>query len=207
MNKDEIAYQRIKRDIISRRFESSVPISESLLVDNLQMSRTPIRSALQRLQAEGFVKIIPNQGAIIYDISLEEAAEIYELRNLVETFMIRNSYPLLRIEDIEEMRAILNQELTAVSQNDFLSYLLYDIDFHLKGYSRYHNSKMLVIISNYKERVIRSRIKTIRQNDLLRNSLEEHDLIVTNLEQGNISKAIDCAISHISKGVHRAFLM
>ncbi len=203
-NKNETAYKKIKNDIVSGKIDSDVPISESMLVDSLKLSRTPIRAALQRLQAEGFIRIIPNQGIVIRDITLDEANEMYELRSLVEIYMIRHALPLLTQSDIAEMRDILDRQREAGRKADYLNYLYLDVEFHVKSYCRYRNTAMINIIVNYKERVMRSRIKAIQYDGRMENGLKEHEEIVRRLESGNMDEAIDAAILHINKGARRA---
>lgn len=203
-NKNEEAYRQIKEDIMDGTFGSDTPISESILVGKFKFSRTPIRAALQRLQQEGFVKIIPNQGVVIKDISIEEANELYDLRILVENYMIDRSFPLLNPVDVQEMYQILEQQKAACDSHDYNLYLQLDHKFHSLTYCRYKNEKMMAIFDHYKERFSRNRALAIQNNGRMANGLSEHYAIVDCLKRGDIEGAKANAKKHINKGAMRA---
>ena len=93
--KRDIAYKRIKEMILQGDLTSEFTPSEKSLGDELGMSRTPVREALQRLVMEGFMKGCSHKGSMVNEISIAEAVEIGELRMAVEEFVIlrRSSQP------------------------------------------------------------------------------------------------------------------
>ena len=76
----ERAYDEIKRLILTGELNPGTFLAERQLAARLGMSKTPVRSALERLESEGFISISPQQGAIIRDLSLDEIADQYEIR-------------------------------------------------------------------------------------------------------------------------------
>ena len=85
----ERAYDEIKRLILTGDLTPGTFLAERQLAARLGMSKTPVRSALERLESEGFISISPQQGAIIRDLSLDEIADQYEIRTALETFVVR----------------------------------------------------------------------------------------------------------------------
>src|SRR5690242_8654838 len=85
----DIAYDQIKQRIVSGEWTGGTFLTEKFLSDLLQMSKTPIRSALDRLEMNGLVKLSPKQGIIVQEVSLKKVLEIYELRLSLETFAAR----------------------------------------------------------------------------------------------------------------------
>lgn len=79
-------YDRIKQDIVSGRRQPGEPLSEEDLAHGLQVSRTPVREALRRLNHEGLVRIVPNKGAYVRVLTLRDIREIYEVREALESF-------------------------------------------------------------------------------------------------------------------------
>ena len=63
--KKDLAYEEIKRLILDGKLSGDMPISENVLANMLGISRTPVRDALRRLEMDGFVRVIPNQGVVI----------------------------------------------------------------------------------------------------------------------------------------------
>src|SRR5215467_2502381 len=64
-------------------------LSESELAQQVEVSRTPLRQALQRLQHEGFVEAIPKVGWLVPPLSFEKFDELYDFRVLIECFAVR----------------------------------------------------------------------------------------------------------------------
>lgn len=84
------AYTVLKDRILRCEYVPGSYLNEEQLVADLNVSRTPIRSALVRLEQEHLLKIVSKRGIYITDISYEQVHDIYECRCLMETFAIRN---------------------------------------------------------------------------------------------------------------------
>ena len=82
------AYEKIKRAIVTLRFEMGKNINEQDLCQELNLGRTPVREALQLLASEGLVTIFPRKGVYVSHVSLEDFQKIYETRLMVETYCI-----------------------------------------------------------------------------------------------------------------------
>ncbi len=85
----ERAYVEIKRGILSGKLAAGSFLAERQLAAQLGMSKTPVRSALERLESEGLLSISPQQGAIIRDLAVTEVADQYEIRMAIESFVVR----------------------------------------------------------------------------------------------------------------------
>lgn len=83
-SKAEEAYEIIKRKIIMLEMRPTSDISEEALIQELNISRTPIREAIQRLAKDRFVIIYPRKGTIVSDISIDLINCVYEVRLLNE---------------------------------------------------------------------------------------------------------------------------
>lgn len=83
------AYDKIKKRIFDFDLMPGDRLSESDLAQQINVSRTPLRQALQRLQHEGFVDAIPKVGWLIPPLSFEKFDELYDFRVLIECFAVR----------------------------------------------------------------------------------------------------------------------
>ena len=84
MSLKQDAYNIIKAKIIKCEYLPNALLNEDMLKEELQMSRTPVRDALSRLEQEHLVKIIPKKGFTVTGISLNDAEKVYEVRMLLE---------------------------------------------------------------------------------------------------------------------------
>ena len=99
-NLSHIAYEKIKEKILSGELEQGKAFSINQMAEKLQISRTPVTNACQRLENEKLLKILPKQGAVINTISIETARGIYELRAAIESYNARKVFDLLSDSDI-----------------------------------------------------------------------------------------------------------
>jgi len=85
----EKAYAYIQRKIASGELKPDAPLSEVLLAEELEMSRTPVREALSQLVAEGLLEQIPNRGTLVVQLKRRDIIELYELREALEVYSAR----------------------------------------------------------------------------------------------------------------------
>lgn len=80
----DAAYHHLKRLILSATLAPDAVIDEKLIAQELGVSRTPVRQATGRLAAEGFVRILPQRGTLVAQLSVSDMEQVYLLRSLVE---------------------------------------------------------------------------------------------------------------------------
>jgi DNA-binding GntR family transcriptional regulator len=88
-SKKVIVYENLKKKIITNTLKPGEPLNEGVLSGELKISKTPIREALQQLEKEGFIEIVPGKGAFVSRISVEEVLEVFEIRKILECAVIR----------------------------------------------------------------------------------------------------------------------
>lgn len=80
------AYDEIRRAIVEGRYRPGQRLIEERIAEEFDLSRTPVREALRRLEAEGLVQSVPNRGAVVRDVSVEDIADLYGLRARLESY-------------------------------------------------------------------------------------------------------------------------
>lgn len=118
---DEI-YQLLETDLVSLRLKPGDTISENRLCQQFSVSRTPIRSVLQRLEQNGFVDIIPHKGTVVTPIDLDIANQMIYSRVALETMVLRDFARACSPTDIARVRYWYEQLLGAANMTDDLSY-------------------------------------------------------------------------------------
>jgi DNA-binding GntR family transcriptional regulator len=200
MSKKDLAYQFIKKKIISENLNEGELISENMLVEELGISRTPIRSALQRLELEGFLKIAPGRGAIVREMTITEASELYDLRIALETFVIKKIINLITQDDLKALNKILQDQRKALEKGDITEGIEYDMEFHYFLIRKYKNSRIQNLFENFKDRFGMSGYKALVHAGRSTTTLIEHEAILGALEQKDMSKAIAAIESHLENG-------
>ena len=113
MRLSDKAYELIRHKIITLELPPLAPIDEQALMEDLQLGRTPIREALQRLAAEDLVLLAPRRGMFVADISITDLQKIFELRMVLEGFCARLAAERVTPEQLAKMEAAI-QELAQV---------------------------------------------------------------------------------------------
>ncbi len=123
------AYQSIRASIRSGAISPNGFYSEVQLAQALKISRTPVREALIELEREGLVEIVPQRGFRLRTISDDERHEAFELRDLIETHVVRRLAKEASDEDVAELRRIVDRQAKVISTPaDFIEA---DEAFHL----------------------------------------------------------------------------
>jgi DNA-binding GntR family transcriptional regulator len=81
-----LAYTKIRQAIVEGVYAPGQRLVEQRIAESLELSRTPIREALHRLEAEGLVHSEPNRGAVVRALSIDDIADIYGLRSRLEAY-------------------------------------------------------------------------------------------------------------------------
>jgi DNA-binding GntR family transcriptional regulator len=112
----EGVFDEVRRAIINGEYLPGSRLVETQLADALEVSRTPVREALVRLAAEGFVDLIRNRGAFVAKWSDHDLEEIFGLRVLLEGYGLRIAATKIRpdeIADLEELAESMDEALAA----------------------------------------------------------------------------------------------
>jgi DNA-binding GntR family transcriptional regulator len=103
----ERVLELVRQAILDFRLKPGQRLIERELIEQLGVSRTTVRDVLARLSAEGLVTIIPQKGAIVSVLSLEEAADIYDMRASLEGLAVRCFIERATDDDRKELRETL----------------------------------------------------------------------------------------------------
>ncbi|WP_281384934.1 GntR family transcriptional regulator [Cohnella nanjingensis] len=174
----EAAFQQMKRSIVQGEWEGGTFLSEKSLSERLQMSKTPVRSALDRLEMMGLVKLVPNQGFVVQEISLKKIMDIYELRLSLETFAVCRLTGKMDRAFFEQLDANLEKQAAAVAQEDIVGYVELDRQFHEAIIAGMDNEEYADAVSRMQDKFLMAVRTTFYKNkNRLWGSLEEHKQI------------------------------
>ncbi|GAA2361098.1 GntR family transcriptional regulator [Saccharopolyspora halophila] len=98
------AYRALREDILNGLRPAGTRLREEQLAEEYGLSRTPVREAIRRLQADGLVQVVPNRGAEVVSLSPEDTEEIFGLRSMLESYAARNA--ALRGADVTRLREL-----------------------------------------------------------------------------------------------------
>ncbi len=187
--KRDIAYKRIKEMILQGDLTSEFALSEKSLGDELGMSRTPVREALQRLVMEGFMKGFSHKGSMVNEISIVEAVEIVELRMAVEEFVIQNLSLPLNDEQYAKLQAMVDSQEGLTAAGNSSAFLESDVEFHDCLASLYGNQLLRDTLKSARERFLVPGRVILRNKAQMLEALEGHVKILGALRKGDSEEA------------------
>jgi DNA-binding GntR family transcriptional regulator len=145
----ERAYVNLREEIIDVRLAPGTVLREDELMQRLEVGRTPVREALQRLRRDGFVTVIPRRGTLVSEISITDLAAIYEVRKQLESWASRLAAERATAADREEAQGLL-QELSALEAgDDYEALLIVDRRIHRFVYRTTRNAFLAETLDQY----------------------------------------------------------
>ncbi len=115
----EIALERMRTAIVEFHFKPGQRLVERDVCEQLGVSRSVVREVIRHLEAEGLVHTIPHQGPIVATLDAETAAQIYELRALLESAAAQSAATQANAADIARMSLALDAISDAYARKDF----------------------------------------------------------------------------------------
>jgi DNA-binding GntR family transcriptional regulator len=109
------AYERLCNDIRNGTLQPGARLTETEIADRFQISRTPVREAIRRLEAEGLVDHQPRTGAVVRTLDYPEIMELYEMRTVLEGTAARLAARAASPMEIEELVSINDEMAEAVA--------------------------------------------------------------------------------------------
>lgn len=166
------AYIRLREELITTELAPGTILREEELMRRLGVSRTPIREALQLLQRDGFVTVIPRRGTLVTEINIMDLAAIYEVRAHNESWAARLAAERAAPGDIAEAKQLL-AELESAKPHDSESLLALDRRIHQFAYRCTKNEYLARSLDHYHNLSLRILHVTMRRYPDLTPQLEQ----------------------------------
>ena len=193
----QIAYDTIKSKIIHCEFEPGSFLTEESVCQKLEMSRTPVRDALGRLEQEHLITMYPKKGFCVMPFTANEILDVYEGRILIEPYIIRTYCQHLDREILDQMRVLLKEEMKASTSHGANIYDL-DYQFHSLIINQCHNSFLLRTYNDLNVQNDRIRVLAGRASDeRLQITFDEHAKIFYELSINHVEEAAKAMEEHL----------
>ncbi len=194
-------YRLLKESIIKGFLEPGTKLLENKIAEEMQVSRTPVREAMQKLVAEGFVKTAPNQTMVVTEVSPEDVKEVLQIRGVLEGLAARITAKKINRQEIDELENVVTKMSLHVSRENLSSYCKVDDEFHNLILNICGNKWIIQIRDNLGSFIYRFRIKSLSIPGRLKHSLEEHQAIMESLKKHNSEEADRLSKIHMENTV------
>ncbi|TVR76242.1 MAG: GntR family transcriptional regulator [Sphaerobacteraceae bacterium] len=129
--KADIAYEELRRKIVTLELEPGSVIDERQLIERLAIGRTPVREAIQRLIHEGMIIHNPRRGSWVSPLSLTELHAMIEARRMLELECARQAATRITPDQVSELRNEVDRSGPAIKADDISTLISIDQRFHV----------------------------------------------------------------------------
>lgn len=200
------AYTTIKNKILTCEYMPNSFLNEDLLCEELQVSRTPVRDALGRLEQENLIKIVPKKGFFVTPLSIGEINMAFEARLLIEPYIISNYCNHLTSEVLDKLYANIRRSREYISSNNHNEVFKLDDEFHNEIIKQCNNHYLLQTLNTVHNQNSRLRIISGRYGDnRLNETIDEHAKILDCLAKRDVAGAAKAMEHHLLTAKSSAF--
>lgn len=186
----------LRRMIVDGRLPAGERINEVRLSEQLGVSRTPLREALNRLAAEGALTSAPRLGYFVRPLTLEEFEQIYDIRPILdpEALRLAGLPPPERMERLEE----INRDFAAARDPE--TAIALDDAWHMELLADCQNRVLIELIENMILRTRRYELALMRETRNVMRSSEDHERILAALREGDLDAACAALKENMQSG-------
>lgn len=192
------AYDELKWRILNGEVEPGQLYTENAICDLIDLGRSPVRSALSRLQHDRLIDIIPRKGMLVRGISSREIKEIIQVRLNIEPMIARLATQNAQEEDIAKMEALLDQVKKSKFRDRKLAMRI-DHEFHIALAEATGNTVLAEVLSFIKKRSSVFWFRSIVSVDKMKEVQQEHQEILDAVKAGDEKAAVKMVTDHIAK--------
>lgn len=198
MSNRQKVYRHVKEGIIAMSFRPGDMIHERELAQTLGVSRTPVREALQALQDDGWLSVIPRKGSMVRPLSRKEIEEVLQIRSIIASASIVLTGGRINPTEQAYIHSVIGrQEKAAEEQNPF-TFMEADMEFHLAIVRLTGNRRLVAITRDLLDNFLRIGVEALMLTKYSQ-AMDAHKEILAALEKGDTENARIMMIDHIGK--------
>jgi DNA-binding GntR family transcriptional regulator len=191
------AYRQIKEGILGVRYRPGQKLSEVKLAAELGVGRSPVRSALVRLERDGWVRVLPQQGTFVRKFSAADVAAMSELRLLLEGHAANVAAQKVTSEELAQVRERFDALKQKGVERNFDEFLALDDEFHGLVYRVAGNPLVTEILNNLRDQIRWVRAFNAAKPGRVEASFAEMERVLSAMERRDGEEAAIAMRQHI----------
>jgi GntR family transcriptional regulator, rspAB operon transcriptional repressor len=191
------AYDHVRGSILRGDLPVGTVIAEARLADELGISKTPMRQALQLLRTEGLLETGPRRQLVVRGFSEGHRNEVLQIREALEEIAVKTACRVMTLEQIDQLHLILLRQRRAVDAHNEEGFLVLDEEFHVL-IARSANLPIVAQLLEQMRGFARlMRLGRSQPPEHLQDILAEHTRIVTAIERRDEEEALHALHDHL----------
>ena len=196
----DVVSASLRENILNLNLKPGTPLSFSTLSSQYNVSISPIRDALKRLESEGLVEIKPQSGTSVSLIDLDKVRDERFMRLYLELGAIeklrKTGISDLLIDRFEELICLQNEAFSCRNTTKFLAL---DDQMHRLLFAECKHEKVFDLVKSSSGNYHRIRLVSYLFDDILKSALDQHSLLLEALKSKDVDKLLELDRKHISK--------
>jgi DNA-binding GntR family transcriptional regulator len=201
-NKKRRVYEILKSRIVNNEYKPQEYLNEQSLCESLGVSKTPVREALQQLEHNKFVIIVPNKGCFVSGVTIDLIREVFEFREILECSAARIAATR---SSRKSFTAILenHESFNPVSEDEIRTSLLSGYQIHSRIIEATENSILTDYYGTILDHILRIRVYFINRFEMkrLKETEEEHKDILRAIIRGDPASAETAMRKHLNNSL------
>ncbi|MEP9352968.1 GntR family transcriptional regulator [Xanthobacter sp. KR7-65] len=189
---------QLRQAILEGTHPAGTQLRQDALADAYGVSRIPVREALFQLEAEGLVRIVPQKGAIVSDLSIEEIDDVFELRRIMEPRLLARAAPAFAAEDFARLDAIHARFTEAARVHDVSQWGILNADFHMALYEKATLPRTRQIVASLLQTSDRYTRLQLSSAEAMARAQREHAELIALCRAGAVEEACRFLDRHIA---------
>lgn len=195
----ELIFQYLRDAIVSGQMEPEDHLFEEELAKKFNVSRTPIREAIRKLELEGLVQRSPRRGVIVRKFSLDDVKEIYDIRSILEGYAAKLAAENIEPHEMEKLRSIMEEMKKNILNGDKTAEMENHKDWLLTVYAASKNSRLEQLLTDYADYLQFFRTVSLQNPGRSLETIKEHESMTRAIETGDGALAEKIAREHVAK--------
>jgi DNA-binding GntR family transcriptional regulator len=195
----ETVYARLKDAIITGSLRPMERITENKVAASYGLSRTPVREAFLRLEAEGLIQVVPQRGSFVSQPSVADILEIYQIRLPLECMSARIAAERIEDEQLAALEDLVNVERARGQGRSAERSLRASAEFHAVLYACTRNKRLASFLQDMQKQVHRARVLWPSTVARLEETWKEHAAILAALRARDGAEAERLMRQHLER--------
>ncbi len=197
-------FNKLRDDILQGKIARGEKLTEQRICQDYNVSRTPVREAFQKLELDGLIQIIPNRGAFVIGLSMQDIEDMYELRKAYEAIAVKWAIERMTDKEFEELEEAYDIMEFYTQKGEADKMLQINMHFHQLIYNATGNRMLQHVLTSYQVYTKNTKVSSEYIREYLEEVLAEHRDIFLAFKAKDKEAATVASIRHMENGKRRA---
>lgn len=197
----DVVFSTLRRQILMGELKPGERLMEVKLTKKMGVSRTPVREAIQLLELEGLVNIVPRKGASVAEITEEDLQDVLEVRCALEELAVELACKRRTEEELALLKEAGTKFVYATMMGTVTDMAERDVEFHNLIFKMTRNERLVQMVGNLSERMYRYRVEYLKNSKMHTELYSEHNEIIRCIEENDPEAGRKAIKRHITNQV------